>query len=144
MRGLAFALALFAVSQFGFAGEAGKNDLPKPLPDDVVKAWKDAGATVGWMKEDENGILRFFEKAEAGAIPAFQLAAWKDGVVAKLPMPKAPFGLYLAKTEIMDGSLKELTSLRTLGSLCLCETPTTAQAVEELRKALPKCFIFHC
>jgi hypothetical protein len=145
MRGLAFALALFAVSQLGFAGEAGKKkDLPKPLPDDVVKAWKDAGATVGWMKEDENGILRFLEKAEPGALPAFQLGEWKDGLVGKLPLPKAAFGLYLAKTDIMDGSLKELANLHTLGSLCLCETPTSGAAVEALRKALPKCFIFHC
>lgn len=142
MRGLAFALVLF-VSQFGFAGEPGTKALPKPLPEDVVKAWKDAGAEVGWMKVDENGILGFSEKAEAGAIPAFQFAKWKDGMTTKLPAPKATFGLYLARTEVMDASLKELTRFN-LGSLCLCETPTSAEAVEALRKILPKCFIFHC
>lgn len=64
--------------------------------------------------------------------------------MAKLPVPEAPFGLYLSKTEIMDGGLKELAKLKHLSSLCLCETKVTDAAVEEIRKALPKCFIFHC
>ena len=143
MRGLAFALAL-VVGQFGFAGQPDKNDLPKPLPDNIVKAWKDAGATVGWMKVEKSGILSFVESPEAGAIPAFRFLKWKDGVVAKLPVPNTSFGLYLSKTEVMDAGLKELTNLETLVSLCLCATEVTAEAVEALRKALPKCFIFHC
>lgn len=145
MRGLVFALALVA-GQFGFAGQPDKKDLPKPqpLPADIVKAWKDAGATVGWMKVEESGILSFVEEPEAGALPAFRFLQWKDGVVAKLPVPKASFGLYLSKTELMDAGLKELASLKNLGSLCLCETMVTVDAVEALRKALPKCFIFRC
>jgi hypothetical protein len=110
----------------------------------VVKAWKEAGAAVGWMKTDPSGALTFVEKAEAGAIPAFQFAKWKDCVVPKLPMPAAPFGLDLAKTEVADAGLKELAKLKHLTSLALCETKVTDDAVEELRKALPKCFIFHC
>jgi len=119
-------------------------DFPKPLPDNITKAWKDAGATVGWMKMEESGLLTFVEKPEPGAIPAFQFPKWKDGVVAKLPVPEAPFGLYLSKTEIMDGGLKELAKLKHLSSLCLCETKVTDAAVEGIRNALPKCFIFHC
>jgi len=143
MRALAFALAL-VTGPFGFAGQSEKNDLPRPLPENIVKAWKDAGATVGWMKVDESGILNFLEKPEAGAIPAFRFLKWKEGVVAKLPVPETSFGLYLSKTEVMDAGLKELANIRTLGSLCLCETEVTADAVAALRRALPKCFIFHC
>lgn len=141
MRGVAFAVVL-ATGQFGFA-EDGK-DLPKPLPDDVAKAWKDAGAAVGWMKMEESGLLNFVEKPEPGAIPAFRFPRWKDGVVPKLPVPEAPFGLYLSKTEIADAGLKELAKLKPLKLLCLCETKVTDAAVEELRKILPKCFVFHC
>ncbi|MEI7688207.1 MAG: hypothetical protein WCL32_24645 [Planctomycetota bacterium] len=143
MRALAFVLALVA-GPFGFAGQPEKNGLPRPLPENIVKAWKDAGATVGWMKVDESGILSFLENPEAGAVPAFRFLKWKEGVVAKLPVPESSFGLYLSKTEVMDAGLKELANLRTLASLCLCETEVTVDAVAALQKALPKCFIFHC
>ncbi|AMV25093.1 hypothetical protein VT84_11905 [Gemmata sp. SH-PL17] len=126
----------------GFADD--KKDLPKPLPDVVVKAWKDAGAAVGWMKTETSGALIFVEKPEAGAIPAFRFAKWKDGIVPKLPAPDVPFGLDLAGTEITDTGLQELAKLKALASLALCETKVTDAAVEKLRKALPKCFIFHC
>jgi hypothetical protein len=96
------------------------------------------------MKFDEFGILTFLETPEPGAVPAFKFKKWKDGVVAKLPVPEARFGLYLSKTEVMDTGLKDLTHLKTLDSLCLCETEVTGEAVEALRKILPKCFIFHC
>jgi len=28
-----------------------KKEAPKPLPPEIVKAWRDAGAEVGWMKD---------------------------------------------------------------------------------------------
>jgi hypothetical protein len=143
MRAWVMALALVGGS-VGFAARPDAKELPKPLPDAVVKAWKDAGATVGWMVVDESGALTFVEKPGAGAVPAFRFAKWKDGVVSKLPAPGAPFGLDLAKTDVTDAGLKELTSLKHLTSLALCETKVTDAAVEALRKALPKCFIFHC
>lgn len=143
MRALVFASAL-VVGQVGFAVPPKDNDLPKPLPDTITRAWKDAGATVGWMKTDESGVLTFLEKPEPGAIPAFRFPNWEDGVVPKLPTPDAPFGLCQSKTEITDSGLKELAKLKHLTSLCLCETKVTDAAVEALRKALPKCFVFHC
>jgi hypothetical protein len=143
MRVLLFAFALVN-GQVGFAEQPEKKDLPRPLPENVAKAWKDAGATVGWMKQEESGNLTFLEKPEAGAIPAFRFEKWKDGVVAKLPAPGAAFGLDLAKTELTDSGLKELANLKHLTLACLCETKATDAAVEALRKALPKCFIFHC
>lgn len=143
MRALIIALTL-VTGQFAFAEQPDKKELPKPLPENIVKAWKDAGATVGWMMVDESGILVFVEKAEPKAVPAFQFATWKDGLLAKLPVPEAAFGLYLAKTEVMDDAIKELANLKSLTELCLCETQVTEAAVEVLKKALPKCFIFHC
>jgi len=44
MRALAFAVLLVS-GQFGFAED--KKDLPKPLPDNITKAWKDAGRWLG-------------------------------------------------------------------------------------------------
>src|SRR5258708_5895319 len=99
MRVLAFALVL-VTGPLGSAAQPGKKDPPKPLPDNITKAWKDAGATVGWITVDSSGVPTFVEKPEAGAVPAFRFLKWKDGVVAKLPVPEAPFGLDLSKTEV--------------------------------------------
>lgn len=143
MRALLFAL-LLVTGQPGFAAQPDKNDRPTALPETVVKAWTDAGATAGWVTVDAAGVPTFVEKAEAGAIPAFRFAKWKDGVVAKLPAPAAAFGLDLARTEITDAGLKELARFKTLTTLTLCETKVTDAAVEALQKALPKCFIFNC
>lgn len=143
MRILAFALAI-VTGQFGLAEQPDKKDLPKPLPETTIKAWKDAGATVGWMKVETSGSLSFVEKPEAGAIPAFRFVKWKDDVVAKLPAPEAPFGLDLSETEVADAGLKQLANLKKLTSLSLCGTKVTDAAVEALQKALPKCLIFHC
>ncbi len=143
MRALVFALVLVA-GQSGSAVQPGPKNLPTALPEPVVKAWKDAGATVGWIKVDTTGVPTFVEKAEAGAIPAFRFARWADGVVAKLPAPASPFGLDLARTEVTDTGLKELARFKTLSTLTLCETKVTDGAVERLQAALPKCFIFNC
>jgi hypothetical protein len=73
----------------------------------------------------ELGVLIFVEKPEAGAIPAFRLPKWKDGVVPKLPVPEVPFSLDLFGTEVIDGRLKELANLKNLTRLCLCDIKTT-------------------
>jgi hypothetical protein len=143
MRALTVVLAM-ACPHFSFADDPIKKEPPKPLPDSIVKAWKDAGAIVGWVQVETNGSVTYLEKPEPGAIPAFRMAKWKEGVVAKLPAPEAPFGLDLSGTEIKDGGLKELASLKSLSALCVCDTKVSDAAVEELQKALPKCVIFHC
>jgi hypothetical protein len=143
MRALLFALAL-ATGPSSFAEDPKAKELPKPLPESVVKAWKDAGAIVGWMKMETTGIVMYVEKPEPGVIPAFTLPTWKDGVVEKLPAPEVPFGLDLSSTEITDAGLKKLASLKNLAALCVCDTKVSDATVAELRKALPKCVIFHC
>src|SRR5207248_2593039 len=63
---------------------------PEPLPDDVVKVWKEAGAEVGWMGPDKRYAFRgFATKIEdldaAHAVPAFAIRRWREGMLAKLP-----------------------------------------------------------
>jgi hypothetical protein len=141
MRALIFAMVL-AAGQCGLADD--KKGQPMPLPDNVIKAWKEAGATVGWMKVEDSGVLSFIEKPEAGAIPAFRFAKWKDGVVPKLPVPESLFGLDISGTDLMDAGLKELANFKNLGRLCICNTKVSDEEVEKLQKALPKCLIVHC
>ena len=52
---------------------AGKPPAPKPLPENIVKAWKEAGATVGWMRVRPVGFLEFVpeDAGKPGDLPAF-------------------------------------------------------------------------
>ena len=72
-------------------------DSPKTLPKEIAQAWRDAGARVGWMKADDSGFLYFLpeEDGVAGDLPVFRFSTWTEGVLAKLPAPTTPFGLYL-------------------------------------------------
>src|SRR5262249_47504110 len=117
---------LVLVVGFGFPGVAAqppvKNDPPQPLPTEVVRAWKDAGAEVGWMGVHRTrgplihayatptdsviidefhsgfpGHLQFSSERDArpGDLPAFRFMTWKEGRLGKLPLPMLPFGLDL-------------------------------------------------
>jgi hypothetical protein len=105
---------------------ADKEDAAKPLPPEIAKAWSDAGAEIGWMRVNENGVFAFHENAVAGAVPAFRFSAWRKSALAKLPDPEAPFGLDLNGTQITDAGLKELAGFKRLQSLNLQETPASA------------------
>src|SRR5947207_379001 len=96
-----------------------QDQTPKELPADVVKAWQQAGAKVGWMKQDARGILRFRKggKGEKGATPAFDLHPWKEGVLPKLPAPAVGFGLDVSNLTVTSRVLKELASLKQLQML---------------------------
>ena len=107
-------LASSGLSVFA-AGGGDQKDPPKPLPPEIVKAWRDAGAVVGWMKVENDGFVRFVqEKVEAGAISAFRFFRWKEGALAKLPDPGTAFGLDLQDTQVTDAGLKELAGLKSL------------------------------
>src|SRR5262249_417990 len=95
-------LALLACSGLGdFAGAPPEHrDAHKPLPAEIIKAWRDSGSDVGWMKDAPPKAcgwgfwVPWREKAEAGAIPAFLPSDRKArAAVAKLPDPGTPFGL---------------------------------------------------
>jgi hypothetical protein len=128
MWNCAAVLAVLASCALGAAARAepDNQDAPRPLPPKVVTAWRDAGATVGWMKDvpPETGGYRFWEpwrdKGEAGAIPAFRFPERDaDGVLAKLPDPETGFGLDFHCGFFAGVTLKELAKLKNLQSLCI-------------------------
>src|SRR5882724_6972841 len=103
------------------AQPAGKTDPPNPLPKEIVEAWKEAGAQAGWMRADRFGLLEMLpqNKGRAGDLPAFKLAAWKDGLLAKLPVPASGFGLDLFGSQVKDSGLQDLAGLKSLQALNL-------------------------
>jgi hypothetical protein len=119
----------------GFAGPPPeKQGPPKPLPKEVVKVWKAAGAKVGWMRVDPFDFLLFLPSKEgkAGDLPAFRFPSWKEGVLAKLPAPEAAFGLDFTHLPMTDTGLKELTGLKSLRALCLHATQVTEAGLKGL------------
>ena len=128
------AVLLLLASSAVATGQPPKQDTPQPLPAEIVAAWKKAGAKPGSMGLDLNGFLAFEEKATGlvGAVPVFSFASWKDGVVAKLPVPAALFGLNLYRTQVTDAGLKELAGLKSLHTLDLRGTQVTDAGLKEL------------
>lgn len=108
--------------------------LPQPLPDEVVRTWKEAGARVGLMWVDRSGGIHFNTAKEepGGLIPGFQLDGWRDGVPSNLPDPGRPFGLDLLRNEATDAGLKELAVLKSLRMLHLGVNPVTDAGLKEL------------
>jgi hypothetical protein len=103
---------------------ADKKEAPKPLPPAVVKAWSDAGAEVGWMKDlppQPTGGYAYWEpfreKAEPGAMPAFRFHPADEEVLAKLPDPGVAFGLDFHCSAVTGVWLKKLAGLKSLRSL---------------------------
>jgi len=82
-----------------------RQPVPKPLPQEVVDAWKQAGAQVGWMRAipgiGYDLLFRVGGEGEPGELPAFRLG-FQPGVLASLPPPPAPFGLVLSGTPVTD------------------------------------------
>ena len=121
-------LAVLASCGLGTATSADPEhkDAPKPLLLEIVKAWRDAGAQAGWMKDipAQLGTYKFGEpwreKGEEGAIPAFRFPDKNaDGVLAKLPDPGTAFGLDFHCGFYAGVTLKELAKLKHLQSLCI-------------------------
>src|SRR5437899_340224 len=86
-----------------------QKDAPKRLPQEIVEAWREAGAEVGWMRShgqrtltevrailvwgvDEVDFLELAPHGMPGDLPAFGFSAraflgfpWEEGLLAKLP-----------------------------------------------------------
>ena len=117
---------------------------PKPLPPEVVKAWRDAGFDVGWMRDvppPQSPAWGFWrpwrEKGETGAIPAFgQPERNAGGVLEKLPDPATPFGLDFHCGWEAGVTLKELAKLRNLQSLNIgaVRSPDRRQAYADFKE----------
>jgi hypothetical protein len=115
---------------------------PKSLPDDVVKAWKEAGAEVGWMwplkiTNEFNSVFLTFERSRedlggARVVPAFQFKNWRAEMIVKLPAPASAFGIDLGGTNVTDAGLKELAGLKGLTYLALEGTRVTDVGLKEL------------
>src|SRR5262249_47964832 len=113
----------FGRGVFGGAG-ADNQEAPGPLPPEIVKAWRDAGADTGWMKnlppQSEGGYgywVPWREQGEPGAVPAFRFHPEKEGVLAKLPDPGVALGLDTHCSAITDAELKDLSGLKNLRAL---------------------------
>ena len=111
---------------------AAEPSVPKPLPKEIVQAWQEAGAKVGWM--DRFGFREDRSQADghADVFPAFRIRTWKDGIVSPLPAPGVPFALDLSDTRIKETGLMELATLNNLRSLDLEGTRLTDASLEKL------------
>ena len=103
-------------------GQGDKASQMQPLPAELVAAWKEAGARVGWMSS-ASPVLLFREGGDGkkGEIPAFrvQIREWTPGMLASLPQPQTAFGLDLGTSRITNAGLKELAGLKNLQMLGL-------------------------
>lgn len=106
----------------------------EPLPAEIVKAWSDAGASVGWMRLHQSGYVEFIAKnaGKPGDLPAFRFSEWRAGVLDRLPPPAAGFGMSLLNIRVTDAGLKELAGLKNLQSLDLVGTRVTDAGLKEL------------
>ena len=142
--GMAVLLLLAGGADSALAQPAPKSESPKPLPKEIVAAWQKAGARPGWLGTSgpggtglkATGFLAFEEKATGltGTVPAFRFDVWKDGVVAKLPVPATPFGLDLRGVNVKYADLKELAGLKSLHTLSLGYTGVTDADLKELAR----------
>jgi uncharacterized protein (TIGR03067 family) len=123
---IAKGIVLLTLTRESEQGGGGKNDAPKPLPSEVVKAWRDAGADVGWMKDAPPrppSTYDFWDpwrkKAKAGAMPAFRFPNGITRRLAKLPDPGMAFGLDFHCGFGNAVKVKDLAGLKSLQSLNL-------------------------
>ncbi len=96
-RGILFAVLLAGSGRELLAVPTSLRKEPQPLPREVVRAWQQAGARVGWLGKDTWGFGVFQEQPEGltDVVPAFLLTDWPAAGVGQLPTPEAPFGLRL-------------------------------------------------
>jgi internalin A len=130
-------LALTAVAGVSLVHRAGAQEKPKPrqgFDEATMAAWKKAGATVGWMGENDIGYLEFLTQADglAAAVQSFRFARWQEKLLAGLPRPAVPFGLSFAETKVTDAGLKELADLESLQTLDLGITQVTGAGLKDL------------
>lgn len=72
------------------AGQPPKQDLPQPLPKEIVAAWDKAGGEPGWMGLHSLGFFVFAEEATGltGAIPEFHF--FSSGRTGSWPSYRSP------------------------------------------------------
>jgi hypothetical protein len=108
---------------------------PEPLPEDLIRTWKDAKADARWLGTDPYGTPRGGNRPEdlfRVDVPGFCITGCKAGVLAKLPIPGKPFGLILTGSGVTDDVLKELVGFKSLTTLWLEKTAVTAGGLKNL------------
>jgi internalin A len=158
-RARLFGVGLICMFAFAGCGKQGANapgqgaNAPGvPFEEKLAKAWTEAGAEIGWMKQQKmGGHFTFYKRsdAEADLIPTFRFKQFPAGKLAQLPSPTIPFGLHLAhpphtlgtdlkqspQPSVTDADLKELSGFTQLRQLNLYdETKITDAGLKELAK----------
>lgn len=108
---------------------------PKPTRDQAIKAWKDAGAELGYFRFEPNGSGWWFVQeiqVQASDLPIFTFNEFKAETVAKLPVPPMPFGLYLSGRKMTDEGVKQLSRFANLQALRLDHSDVTDTAFKHL------------
>ena len=85
----------------------------QPLGANLISQWKNAGATVGWMANEDFERLQFSVENDLGkdAIPAFSIENLKLDSLAGLSPPETAFALDLDGSQITDQVLKKLVDI---------------------------------
>lgn len=119
---------------------------PKALPPDVVAAWREAGAEVGWLRPDPIAQMDVFIPVAAnwpngmaptqpGDVPAFRFPPGQELRLAKLPPSSTAFGLDLGfNPRITDNEVKQLAGLVGLQRLKLASTGVTGVSLSALKE----------
>src|SRR5256885_1267032 len=122
---LAALLVLATGAGTGRAGlPPGNADAPKPLPEEVVTAWKEAGATVGWVRVQKLGSpvgmaagLQEVDALKPVHVLDLRFAQVTDAGLKELAALKSLHSLSLRFTQVTNAGLKELAGLKSLHSL---------------------------
>lgn len=104
----------------------------KPLPKDVVVAWKDAGFQVGGMRiPDKPGVpWRILSQQEKSTdLPTFIVKGrWPSAELTRLPVPPRAFGVSLVFVNAESPALAKVATLKNLQAmdLSLCHPKDAA------------------
>ncbi|MDW7994154.1 MAG: hypothetical protein RMI91_05825, partial [Gemmatales bacterium] len=90
------------------------------FPEHIIRAWRDAGAEVGWIGRHSHLAFTYFNTVKdsdmVDAVPGFRIRGSRAGLLAQLPDPGIPFGLDLSGSNITNAGLKELAALKNLST----------------------------
>jgi hypothetical protein len=112
----------------------------------IARAWKQAGAEVGWMRVTGQGVTFSLEQQPEGFVPpknqayeyrrSFKFRSWKPGMLSTLPPPEESYGLDLSNTSFDDAAVDELARLKGIYILNVQFTKLTNEGRDRLRKTV--------
>lgn len=155
------ALGLAFTGLYSFGDRVAAQDgSPKPLPADLVAAWKKdlKDSYDCWTFQNTLGQIARDDRLatpKAGYIPAFRIVTddVREGTLARLPAPEAPFGIFCEsglsrrkETTFPVSLLKQLAGMKNLRVLSLEERKVTEAGLKELAvcKNLQMLNVNHC